>query len=224
MKLVRSITMAMALGALSTVAGPAEAAPAWQDVGDINGVHVWRREEPGTGLLSFRGETVAPVNIGKLVAVFSDKNQRQYWVDRYAASNLIEKNGNSEIYWIKFKLPAVISDRDYVLKADAEVDAGNKVFTVNIKSVVDPRKGPDDCCVRATVNRTFYRFTALKAVNGVPQTKLEVEVNTDPKGLLPNFIVNQIQKEWPSKTLNGLVRQTKAASTEPMTELANWHE
>jgi len=220
MKLIRVMFFAATLCVASTAS-----AADWQDVGVINGVHVMRREEPTLGVMSFRGDVIAPVNIGKLVAVFADRNQRQFWVDRYADSTTIEKPGPfSEIYWIKFKLPAVISDRDYVLRADGAVDAANHAFTVNIKSVDDPRKGKDSCCTRATVNRTFYRFTALKAVNGVPQTKLEVEVNTDPKGLLPNWIVNMIQKEWPSKTLNGLVKQVNVSTSAPLPEFANWHD
>jgi hypothetical protein len=204
----------------------------WEDEGVIKGVHVWSAEEPGSGVMSFKGEIVAPVHIQKLVAVFADSSQRKHWVDRFADFRTIEKpSALSEIYWIKFKLPAMISNRDYVLRADGEVDAGNHVFTAKIKSVPDKRKGEDDCCVRATVNRTFYRFTALKAVNGQPRTKLEVEVNTDPKGLLPNWLVNLIQKEWPSKTLNGLLRHTAAAAGKPTPEtadvvaqLAAWHD
>lgn len=204
----------------------------WQDEGVIKGVHVWSREEPNTGVMSFRGEIVANVHIQKLITVFADRSQRRYWVDRFDATTTLEKPSPlSEIYWIKFKLPAMISNRDYVLRADGELDPGNRVFTAKIKSVNDRRKGEDDCCVRATVNRTFYRFTALKAANGQPRTKLEVEVNTDPKGLLPNWLVNLIQKEWPSKTLNGLLRHTASVTLKPaddiaetVAQLATWHD
>ena len=216
MKFVRGMVMAATL----CVASSALAA-SWEDVGVLNGVHVWRREEPATGVMSFKGEITTDVQIGKLVAVFADRNQRKYWVDRYADSKTIEKPGPlSELYWIKFKLPFPISDRDYVLRADGVLDADKRVFTANIKSVSDARKGNDDCCVRATVNRTFYRFTALKG----GKTKLEVEVNTDPKGLLPNWLVNLIQKEWPSKTLNGLLKRVRASDSAPMVELADWHD
>jgi hypothetical protein len=223
--LKRTFFGVMTAVAMWSVTVPSHAAPAWQDVGDINGVHVWKRDEPGSGVTSFRGEMVAPVHIGKLIAVMQDRDQRKNWVDRFHSSTLIEKPGPfSEIYWIRFKLPAVISDRDYVLRADGAADDANHVFTIEIKSVNDPRKGPDDCCTRAVINRAFYKFTALKAVNGVPQTKIEVEVNTDPKGLLPNWLVNMIQKEWPSKTLNNLVRYTKSSNAQPLPQLASWHD
>lgn len=221
------------LGVLAALCiAPSAWAVNWEDEGVIKGVHVWSAEEPGTGVMSFKGEIIANVHIQKLVAVFADSSQRRHWVDRFAAFSTIAKPSPlSELYWIKFKLPAMISDRDYVLQADGELDAAKRVFLAKIRSVVDPRKGPDDCCVRATVNKTKYEFTALKSVNGQPRTKLYVEVNTDPKGLLPNWLVNLIQKEWPSKTLNGLLRHTAAASGKPTPEtadvvaqLATWHD
>jgi hypothetical protein len=200
-------------------------ASSWQDVGDINGVHVWRREEPASSVMSFRGEMLAPVHIGKLVAVMADRTQRKNWVDRFHSSALLEKPSElSEVYWIRFKLPALISDRDYVLRADGAIDEAKRVFTIEIKSVNHPKKGGDDCCVRATINRAFYKFTAMKPVNGVPYTKLEVEVNTDPKGLIPSWLVNMIQKEWPSKTLNNLVKYTQKANVEPLPQLVKWHD
>lgn len=223
--LKRTFLGVMAAVAMWTVSAPSHAGTSWQDVGDINGVHVWKRDEPGSSVTSFRGEVVAPVHIGKLIAVMQDRDARKNWVDRYHSSQLLEKpNAMSEVYWIRFKLPAIISDRDYVLRADAAMDEANHVFTIEIKSINDPRKGPDDCCTRAIINRASYKFTALKAVNGVPQTKIEVEVNTDPKGLLPTWLVNMIQKEWPSKTLNNLVRYAKSAPNQPVPQLANWHD
>lgn len=219
----RFLRVFFAVAAL-TVTAPAAAA-GWEDVGTIDGVHVWRREEPGSSLMSFRGEVIAPVAIGKLVAVLEDPNQWPLWVDRYVASSVIERPSPlAMVYWMRFKAPAIVSDRDYVMRSDAEIDATNHVFTVNIRSIDDPRKGKDSCCVRATLNRTFHRLTALKAVNGVPRTKIEVEVNMDPKGLIPNWLANAIQKGWPSKTLTNLVRQAQASNVTPRADLATWHD
>ena len=39
-----------------------------------------------------------------------DRTQRRFWVDRFDATTTLEKPSPlSEIYWIKFKLPAMIS-------------------------------------------------------------------------------------------------------------------
>lgn len=199
----------------------ARAQGAWESVGVIDGVAVWKKEVPGTNLLAFKGEVIADVTMDKLIGVFLDKNERKNWVDRYGDSREVEKPGPlSEIYWIKFNLPVGISNRDYVLRADANANAATGVFTANIHSVVHPRVPESSCCVRAEARGTYYRFEALKGVNKV---KLTVEVQTDPKGLLPGWVVNMIQKSWPSKTLNSLVRRANSGAVTPRAEYAGWH-
>ena len=119
----RTIVGVMFAATMWTVSASSDAAPSWQDVGDINGVHVWKRDEPGMSVTSFRGEVVASVPVGKLIAVMLDRDQRRFWVDRFHSSSVIEKPGPlSEVYWIRFKLPAILSDRDYVLRADGAMD------------------------------------------------------------------------------------------------------
>ncbi|MBM4346235.1 MAG: hypothetical protein FJ100_22910 [Deltaproteobacteria bacterium] len=202
-------------------AAPAAAEANWEFVGVIDGVKVWRRESPDSPLLSFKGEITADVHIGKILAVFLDRNQRKHWVDRFDDTKELEKpNPLSETYWIKFKLPIGISNRDYVFKADGTADAANGLFLAKIKSVEHPKAPVNDCCVRAEAKGTYYRFEAQK---GVEKTRLVVEVSTDPKGMLPNWLVNLIQKSWPSKTLNGLVRRANSAGIAPHPDYAEWH-
>ncbi|MBI5609398.1 MAG: hypothetical protein HY902_11020 [Deltaproteobacteria bacterium] len=199
----------------------AGAAESWESLGVIDGVKVWRKEVPDSNVFAFRGEITADVNMGKLVSVFLDKSQRKYWVDRYADSRELDPiDPMHTTYWIQFKLPPGISDRDYVLKATGESDPATGTFVAKIRSVEHPRAPVDDCCVRANVVQTYYRFEAVK---GQEKVKMLVEVHTDPKGWLPGWVVNLIQKNWPSKTLNGLIRRSRAAEIHPFGDFASWH-
>lgn len=217
------VMLALAVALTLPFARSAFAETAWDYVGTFDGVRVSRKSEPNSGQFSFRGETVATLPIGKILAVFLDPAQRKFWVDRFADAKTLEAHGPlSEVYWIKFALPFPVSNRDYVLRAAGQVDATTHVFTATLKSVDDPRKPKDSCCVRATVHRTYYRFEALK---GTPEkTKITVEVTTDPKGLIPDWLVNLIQKKWPSQTLVGLIRRVVAANPAPLPDYASWHQ
>src|SRR5262245_3049902 len=174
----------------------APAAGDWEFLKNDEGVDVYRKEVPGSDVVAFKGITTTNLPIGKLLAVFKDPNQRKFWVDRYVEHKTFEQTGESELYWIHFHVPWPISDRDYVLKAEAKRNLEKKTYTVNIKSVEYAKKGEDDSCVRAVVYGTFYEFTALP---GSDKTKIIVEVHTDPKGALPNWLINLIQKSWPAK-------------------------
>ena len=54
---------------------------------------------------------------------------------------------------------------------------------------------------------------------------------TPIEGVNRDMLVNLIQKEWPSKTLNGLINHTKGFSGKPapdvadtVAQLATWHD
>ena len=176
-------------------------AKGWETLGTYDSVKVSRKTVEGSPLFAFRGVTEANIPLDILIGTFTDPKQRRHWVDRYDEHVTFKKTELSETYWIHFKLPPLVSDRDYVLKSDAEVDKDKGVIQVKIKSVKH-KDYPPKCCVRAEVKGTYYKFTALSAT----KTRLEVEVHTDPKGLLPSWVVNLIQKKWPSKTLSRLIK------------------
>jgi hypothetical protein len=219
------------LSALALLAAAAASAPAisfaddagggWEYVTTDDGVVVYRKEVPGSDVVAFKGVTYTELPIGRILAVFQDGGQRPHWVDRYEEHKTLDKGPEWETYWIHFGLPWPVSDRDYVLNAQGKADQERRVYTVQIKSVEHPKKGIDDCCVRAVVYGTYYEFSVVPGENKV---KMLVEVHTDPKGSLPSWLVNLIQKSWPSKTLNGLIRRAKEVNVPPFPPVATWHE
>lgn len=196
-------------------------AQGWKSLGDIDGVNVWKKEVEGSGLLAFRGEVTADVSIGQLMAVFTNHKRRKDWVAKHRDNKQLEQGPGFQEYWISFKAPFPVSDRDYVLRAEGFPDPDARVFTVKIKSVNRKDAPENDCCVRAQLNGTYYRFEALRGPT--PRVKMTVEVHTDPKGMLPNWVVNMIQKKWPSDTLNNLVKQAKKESI-PHADYIDWHK
>ena len=74
---------------------------------------------------------------------------------------------------------------------------------ISIKSTKHS-KAPETVGVRAQLNQSKYLLEPL----GENKTRVTVEIHTDPKGLLPAWLVNLIQKGWPVKTLNNLKNQT----------------
>ena len=62
--------------------------------------------------------------------------------------------------------------------------------------------------VRGQLDRLVYKLEKLES----NQTRVTVEIMVNPKGLLPNFMVNLIQKEWPITTLRKLNSQALKGS------------
>ncbi len=208
-------------GLLCALAPAATAAEKWEFVDRFDGVRVWRMQRANSNVFAFRGEVLAKVHIGRVLSAFATSKYHRGWVDRWEASTDLKLIGPLErVFWIRFDLPWPVSDRDYVLHTKAVPDAAKRVVRTRLRSVAHPRK-PEatGCCVRGRAFGTHYRFEALPG----GWTKLMVEVHTDPKGVLPAWLVNVIQKKWPSKTLNGLVARAKKSDIGIRAGFEDWH-
>jgi hypothetical protein len=176
-------------------------AAAWEQIDDDAWVRVFKREVKGSPLVAFRGETLIKAPIEKLLWVLADNDHRTKWVDRLEKSLVLQKSGRYEyVVYQHFDLPFPISDRDYVFRGRA-VKQNNKVV-LHLESVPHP-KAPATVGVRAKLIKSKYELIP----KGKDQTIVIVEIHTDPKGLLPTWIVNLIQKSWPKKTLTALKKQ-----------------
>jgi hypothetical protein len=183
------------------VSGKASAA-AWEKIDDENGIKVFRKDVPGSQLVAFRGEAMISAPLEKLLWVLADNAHRTDWVDRLKKSVVLATSGRYEfIVYQHFGLPFPISDRDYVYRGRATRDQ-HGVVTLAIASVTHP-KAPATIGVRANLIGSRYVLTP----KGPDKTYVVVEVHTDPKGAIPTWLVNLIQKSWPMKTLKGLRAQ-----------------
>jgi hypothetical protein len=191
---------------LVTVLGASALAQAshWQQLDDEDGVKVYSKDIPNSPLVAFRGETVVKAPIGKLLWVLADNTHRTAWVDRLQRSLVLEASGSYDyVVYQHFSLPFPISDRDYVYRGHARSGKGGSVV-LEMQSVDHP-KAPATIGVRARLVQSRYELIPLAA----DRTRVIVEIQTDPKGSLPSWLVNLIQESWPMKTLLALRAEVK---------------
>lgn len=210
------ILLGLALGAQVAEAG---GGPSWEAMGIKAGVEVERKTMPDSPLFAFRGEGEFDVPIGKLVTVLKTPELAVEWVDLMTEHSVIRSLGkNKNLIYESYGLPWPISDRDYVMQEEYIFDDSARVFTIEYTSVEDGAKPHQAEHVRATVYRTFWRLTMVDA----GRTKIEIEVFTDPKGSLPAWLINLIQKDWPWKTIDGLVRRAQKGDIDPEPAVKTW--
>ena len=133
--------------------------------------------------------------------MFCYNDHRIEWVDRLYEAVELEKNGQFDyVLYQAFDLPLTFADRDYVYRGQAK-RVSDTVVELHLKSVEHPAKPTEDTVgVRAELVNSLYRLTDLEG----GKTRVEVEIQTDPKGWMPVWLVNLVQKDWPLETLNGM--------------------
>jgi hypothetical protein len=186
----------MLLAILLLVAG-------WEKTGSEAGVEVYRREVPGSAFLAVKGTGIVEAPVRTVALVLLDDARAREWVDSLAEARVVRTL--SEVEYIEYNrasMPLVVSDRDFVNRVSMAADQDAR--TVTIRSIpVEDAAVPKTKAVRGLLDATYL----LEAIDGGKHTRLTVEIESDPKGMLPAFVVNFFQKDWARETIQGIRKQ-----------------
>ncbi len=176
--------------------------PEWTEVSNKDGIKVSTANFEGSSVKGFRGETIMNDSIERILFVIMDDEHRHEWVKRLKYSKVLEEKSKYEaIMYQEIALPWPLKNRDFVFWGKIERPRDNKVI-LKIKSVKH-KDAPKTVGVRGELLLSKYELTSL----GKLKTKVEVEILTDPKGMIPKWLVNMIQSKWPYKTFKAIKKQ-----------------
>ncbi len=182
----------------------------WEEIYESKGVVVSRAEIAGSKFVAFKGKTVYDAPIENVLGVILDNDHRLDWVGRLQENRVLEQTTPFDyVVYQHFGLPPLFSDRDYVYRGVATRDARGVVYLA--MSSVEHPAAPETVGVRAELVDSRYVIVALDA----QRTQVEVEIVTDPRGSMPAWIVNLIQRTWPRDTLVGIREQLPKAWVTP---------
>jgi hypothetical protein len=179
----------------------------WEKVTSEDGITTFRKSFPDSEVKGVGGECIINASIGKILWVLMDNDHKSEWVDKFKSTRTVDTPSDlSNIQYAAFKMPFPVADRDFVYRYDFSVDQATNAVIVEVKSVEHPNAPAKDTVgVRGEVIHGRYVLQA----KGPNQTFVKAEYLADPKGILPAWVVNLVQKSWPYKTLAGLRKQVK---------------
>ena len=171
----------------------------WKLIADEDGIQSYEKIKSASGLVAFRGEIIIPAPLKKVATILSNESLQKDWVDAYVESKTIsEKNEYEHVEYDQTKVPWPFQNRDFVFHVTGKVNAQPATMLILMKSVIDPAAPPIEGIVRGEIVHSYYY---LKEMLGKQGTKMVVEMEVDPKGSIPMWLVNLSQKGWPHNTL-----------------------
>ena len=175
---------------------------AWTLVEDSDGIQVFKKEIPGSDVIAFRGETMIEASAEKLWWVLEDAKHEHEWVDRLAVNVVLEQFGPYDrVQYQSFDLPWPISDRDFVYRAVC-TQPKEGLFRIVLNSVEHPKSSSS-----TGVRGDIIESSIILERKGPNLTYVIVEILSDPKGLIPVWLINLLQESWPRETLVGMRKQ-----------------
>lgn len=196
---------------------PSQAAPppgsGWEEISQFEQITVYRKRVPGSAVLAYRGEGVIRAPFAKVVTAIRDTPGKPKWIDRISQAEVIREISPTErIEYMRAKIPWPVSDRDFVYRSVIEVLPAEHRLRFELKSVEDPARPETKGVVRGIVHLTQFILTSL---NGGATTHIVAEAHGDPRGEIPPFLVNALQKTFPPRSLKNLMRHLKEDPVEP---------
>lgn len=189
-----------------SVADAAQASGAWEQVSDSGGIKVYRREVPGSDIIAFKGEGVIDAPVVRVGSVILDQARVPEWAQNVRKIKTVQRVADNELVeYTHVGTPFVLKDRDFVTRMHYEVDRASGEVHFDYKGVEHP-DAPVTGYVRGQVLSSAF---TLRPIEGGSKTLFVGEIQADPKGSVPKWLVNFFQKSWPRKTLEALRRQCR---------------
>jgi len=194
-------------GFTPTLAKSSASKTEWQQVGDRDGILVYKREIPGSPIIAFRGTGVVDAPIARIAAILFDPKRAPEWADDLEESRVVRWI-SEPIEFIEYNhvgTPIVIKDRDFVSRVIVNIDAAAGTMHVKYEAA-DAPEVPKSKYVRGDLTGSGF---ILKSIENGTKTFLDGEVQADPKGAIPKWLVNLFQQNWPYNTIQAIRRQAR---------------
>lgn len=201
----RAALFACALSLPPRIAPASAAEGRWEQIEDEDGVTVWQRDVPGSSLVEFKGEAEIQANLLKVLAVLHDQDRKTEWLARCRENRLIRAKSVSELVVynrIRSDFP-LVSDRDVVFATSVKRWPDQRRVQIDARSVEDPLAPPVDGVQR--MPKLKLQWTLVAADRN--RTLATYQVQADPGGSIPHWVVNLVSRSVPLRTLSQLREQ-----------------
>lgn len=175
----------------------------WQKINEKENIRVYSTEVPGSSILKIKAETIINTNISRIQSILDNVEHRKNWIPYLKDSRIIENiSDQKNIEYSLFTAPWPASDREFVYEITM-IFKNNSSAIYQMKSINHPGKPENESFIRADLMESSYILTALSE----NITQVELIYHADPKGWLPNWIINIIQRVLPYLILKNLHKQ-----------------
>ena len=201
---MRQSLVVLLLIVLETHANAAE----WTLKSDADGIRVLSRDESDSAVVSFRGEGTVDQPLASLYEILSKPELYHLWMPMYKDSKILEDRSRwHKIVSIHIGMPWPVKDRAFINEG-LVVDGPDGSMVLSIRSISYPYQ--DESKVLGWTQRSQFLIRPGKTPS---ETWVEVELNQDPRGDIPKWMVNWVQASWPRKFFENLRRYSRNPGT-----------
>lgn len=176
------------------------AAQEWKLEGESDGFKFYSRQEQGSPVVSFRGEGPVRYSATDIMKLLAKIDEYKNWMPLVQESKVIaDYSPTKKTVVIDVGMPWPVLDRYFVNHGEMS-DGENGTKTLEIKSIPSNYRDADK--VEGWTARSYFLLTPTDDPN---VTYMTVELNQDPRGSIPKWMVNWVQSSWPREFFKNLL-------------------
>jgi len=203
----------------AALAALAQHTGAWRVARTRDGIVAGVLERAGKPLPLLRAEGIVEAGLYHVAAVLKDADNHHRWMPHTSDSALVERVHDFEIIvYNRSAAPWPVSDRDVVVRSVATYYAAHGELHNHFSNVADARRPPLDGVVRMPRLSGLHRLRALD-----PQrTHVTVEIDADPGGGLPSWLVRLVSDNLAIDTIRALRKRAEETRGHYEAQIAEW--
>lgn len=185
----------------------------WIKIKDENGIQVYSIAMQDTAIVKARAVAIINAPLKNIQQLVDNLKQRPQWVPYLKYSKIIEKISPTEhIEYSLFSAPWPASNRDFVYRVQRLQQPLDDQLQLSFRMhSIDHQAMPlQPGLIRGEIFSSEYRLTQISA----GQTRVELIYHADPRGWLPDWIVNIIQRAFPFRMMQKLKQQLETTAGE----------
>ncbi len=174
----------------------------WVEYSQNKGVTIFKSKYADSSVLSVRGDTQISASIPEILDVLKDNSRAAAWMPHVAEKRDISySDTNERIEYTHVDMPWPMRDRFFINRGKM-IQKDDGTVIVSVESVDAPEFSEKNK-VRGWIH---YSEFILRPISG-QLTYMSVQVNCDPNGAIPKWMVNIAQLDWPADFLLGLQKE-----------------
>jgi len=184
------------------LAGTGVNGPGWEGISDKDHIQVYKRVVPDSPIVAIKAESVLNASLERVATVINQVEKQPQWVPYLLEARQwrVLSFYDRLIYTVS-DAPWPVKDRDFLIRSRLRLDRGQKKIIVEMQSVQDPKMPPRKGRIRGQM--AFSRLILQSRAHDT-KTFFCMELLVDPKGWIPKWIVNLIQRKWARRYVMGL--------------------